>query len=140
MSDVVVLLLIAGMVVFAIWSAIREIKAYRKCLKGHRQYLVSKKRRNRRVLISAVLILEAVFLSFGIFILKFKNPSEALIYWIAPTALIIWLVYLGMRDFRETSHDLDVIVREASDVILKKTNDQIATQATADKSAEHGSI
>jgi hypothetical protein len=124
MIDAVILLLIAGMIVFAVWSAIREIQAYRKYLKGDRQYLVSKKRRNRRVLIAGVLILEAALLSLGVFVLTFKNPSAALIYWIAPTALIIWLVYLGMRDFQETSHDLDVIVREASDVILKKANER----------------
>jgi hypothetical protein len=121
MIDAVVLLLIAGMIVFAVWSAIREIQAYQKYLKGDRQYLVSKKRRNRRVLISGVLILEAILLSLGIFLLTFKDPSLALIYWIAPTGLIIWLVYLGMRDFQETSRDLDVIVREASNVILTKT-------------------
>jgi hypothetical protein len=124
MIDAVILLLIAGMIVFAVWSAIREIQAYRKYLKGDRQYLVSKKRRNRRVLIAGVLILEAALLSLGVFVLTFKNPSAALIYWIAPTVLIIWLVYLGMRDFQETSHDLDVIVREASDVILKKANER----------------
>ena len=132
MIDAVVLLLIAGMIVFAVWSAIREIQAYGKYLKGDKQYLVSKKRRNRRVLIAAVLILEAVLLSLGIFVLKFKNPSAALIYWIAPTALIIWLVYLGMSDFQETSHDLDVIVRETSDVILKKGNEAL-THATTDE-------
>jgi len=130
MIDAIVLLLIAGMIVFAVWSAIREIQAYRKYLKGDKQYLVSKKRPNRRVLIAGVLIIEALLLSLGIFVLTFKNPSAALIYWIAPTALIIWLVYLGMRDFQETSHDLDVIVRETSDVILKK-----AQNATTD---EHG--
>jgi hypothetical protein len=124
MIDAVILLLIAGMIVFAVWSAIREIQAYRKYLKGDRQYLVSKKRRNRRVLIAGVLILEAALLSLGVFVLTFKNPSAALIYWVAPTVLIIWLVYLGMRDFQETSHDLDVIVREASDVILKKANER----------------
>jgi amino acid transporter len=113
-------LLIAGMILFAVWSAAREIKTYRKYLRGEKEYLVSKKRRNRRVCIAGVLIGQAVLLFLGIFILKFQQPLQMLVYWTAPTALIGVLVYLGMQDFRETSHDLDVIVREASDVILKK--------------------
>ena len=121
--DAVIGLLITGMVVFAVSSAVLEIKAYRKYLGGDKQYLVSKRRRNRRVLVSIVLIAESALLFLGIFLLTFKNPSHALIYWIVPTGLIFWLVYLGMRDFQETSRDLDVIVREASDVILKKRND-----------------
>jgi len=108
------------MFLFAIWSAVREIKAYRKYLGGEKQYLVSKRRRNRRVLISFLLIVEATLLLLGIYVIKFQKPEQMLVYWIPPTALIFCLVYLGMQDFRETSHDLDVIVREASDVILKK--------------------
>jgi hypothetical protein len=116
----IVALLIAGMILFAVFSAAREIKAYRKYLGGEKEYLVSKKRRNRRILIAAVLIAEAILLFLGIFALEFQTPMQMLIYWIVPTLLILWLVYLGMQDFRETSHDLDVIVRETSDVILKK--------------------
>ena len=120
---IVVGALISGMILFAVWSAIREVRAYRKYLKGDPQYLVSKKRRNRRVLISTLLILEASFLFLGIYVLRFENPYQSLIYWIIPTGIIIWLVILGMKDFQETSHDLDVIVREASDVILKKRSE-----------------
>ena len=118
--NLIAALLIAGMVLFAVFSAAREIKAYRQYLGGQKEYLVSRKRRNRRVFISFLLIVEAAFLFLGIYLLTFQKPMQMLIYWIAPTLLIIWLVYLGMQDFRETSHDLDVIVREASDTILKK--------------------
>ncbi|MCI0413468.1 hypothetical protein L0222_11815 [bacterium] len=117
--EIIVGLLIAGMIIFAFWSAIREIRLYRNYLEGDREYLVSKQRRNRRVLISAVLILEAAFLFLGFFILTF-TPFQALFFWIPPLLLIVWLVHLGMKDFRETSRDIDVIFREASDVILKK--------------------
>ena len=118
--EIVVGLLIAGMIIFAFWSAIREIRLYRNCLEGDKEYLVSKQRRNRRVVISGVLILEAALLFFGFYILSFANPFQALFFWIPPLMLILWLVYLGMKDFRETSRDIDVIFREASDVILKK--------------------
>ena len=131
--EILVGLLIAGMIVFAVWSSIREIQAYKKYLKGDKQYLVSKKRRNRRVLVAALLILEAVLLSLGIFVLHFENPVESLLYWIVPTVLIICLVVLGMRDFQETSHDLDVIVRETSDVILKHRGEQITHKVTTDE-------
>jgi hypothetical protein len=118
--EIVVGLLIAGMIIFAFWSAIREIRLYRNYLEGDKEYLVSKQRRNRRVIISGVLILEAALLFFGFYILSFANPYEALFFWTPPLMLIVWLVYLGMKDFRETSRDIDVIFREASDVILKK--------------------
>ena len=117
---IVVGLLIAGMIIFAFWSAVREIRLYRNYLEGDKEYLVSKQRRNRRVLISGVLTLEAVLLFLGFYILSFADPFQSLFFWIPPLILIVWLVYLGMKDFRETSRDIDVIFREASDVILKK--------------------
>jgi hypothetical protein len=118
--EIIVGLLITSMLVFAVWSAAREIKAYRSYIHGEKQYLVSKKRRNRRVLVAALLIVEASLLFFGIYVLSFTNPLQALLFWILPLGLIVWLVYLGMKDFQETSRDIDVIFREASDVILKK--------------------
>jgi hypothetical protein len=118
--EIVVGLVIAGMIIFALWSAIREVRLYRNYLEGNKEYLVSKQRRNRRILIATVLILEATLLFLGFYVLSFTNPYEALFFWIPPLALIVWLVYLGMKDFRETSRDIDVIFREASDVILKK--------------------
>jgi hypothetical protein len=122
MMEIVVGLLIAGMIVFAVWSASREIKLYKNYLLGDPQYLVSKQRRNRRVFIAALLILEAAFLFTGVFLLSFPDPLRSLIFWAPPLVLILCLVYLGLKDFRETSRDLDVIVREATDVILKKKN------------------
>lgn len=122
MMEIVVGLLIAGMIVFAVWSASREIKLYKNYLLGDPQYLVSKQRRNRRVFIAALLILEAAFLFTGVFLLSFPDPFRSLIFWAPPLVLILCLVYLGLKDFRETSRDLDVIVREATDVILKKKN------------------
>ncbi len=118
--EIVVGLLIAAMIVFAVGSALREVRLYRISLKGDIQYLVSKRRRNRRLLISTVLLSEAILLFLGIFILEFPNPVAGLLYWLPPFGLIVWMVFLGMRDFQETSKDVDVIFREASDVILKK--------------------
>ncbi len=120
--EIIVGLLIVGMIVFAVWSACREIKLYRNYLHGNKEYLVSKQRRNRRVLIAAVLIVEAVLLFVGIYIVSFAKPTGALIFWTPPLVLILWLVFLGMKDFRETSRDIDVIVRETSDVILRRQN------------------
>ena len=120
--QIVVALVIAGMTIFAVWSAFREIKLYRNYLDGNREYLVSRRRRNRRLVIAALLILEAGLLFAGIFLLSFPDPVKALMFWMPPLLLIIWLVYLGLNDFRETSRDLDVIIRETSDVILKKQN------------------
>jgi hypothetical protein len=122
--EIVVGLLIAGMIVFAIWSGFREIQLYRRYLRGETQYLVSRRRRNRRVLIALVLLVESAFLFYGIYILKFTDPLQALLFWIPPLILIIALVYLGMRDFQETSRDIDVIYREASDVIVKKIKER----------------
>ncbi|HMD79791.1 MAG TPA: hypothetical protein VKE92_00700 [Anaerolineales bacterium] len=120
--QIVVALVIAGMTVFAVWSAFREIKLYRNYLHGNPEYLISRRRRNRRLIIAGLLILEAGFLFAGIFILSFSDPLKALTFWISPLLLIIWLVYLGLNDFRETSRDIDMIIRETSDVILKKQN------------------
>jgi hypothetical protein len=117
---IVVGLVIAGMIIFALGSAIREVRLYRNYLEGNKEYLVSKQRRNRRILIAAVLILEATLLFLGIYVLSFADPFQSLFFLIPPLTLIVWLVYLGMKDFRETSRDIDVIFREASDVILKK--------------------
>jgi len=84
--------------------------------------IATERRRNRRLIIAGLLILEAGFLFAGIFILSFSDPLKALTFWISPLLLIIWLVYLGLNDFRETSRDIDMIIRETSDVILKKQN------------------
>jgi hypothetical protein len=120
--QMIVSLVIAGMTIFAVWSAYREIKLYRNYLQGNPEYLVSRRRRNRRLLIAALLIVEACLLSAGIFLISFSDPVKSLVFWTPPLLLIFWLVYLGLSDFRETSRDIDLIVRETSDVILKKQN------------------
>jgi hypothetical protein len=120
MMQIVVGLLIAGMVLFAGWSAQREIKLYRSYLQGNKHYLISKRRRNRRLMISMILLIEAALLCAGSFLLSFASPVQSLTFWIPQLALILILIYLGMKDFRETSRDIDVIVREASEVFLKK--------------------
>src|SRR5688500_15573038 len=103
---IVVGVLIACMVTFAVWSAAREISAYNQYLKGSREYLISKKRRNRRLLIAFILIAEALLLFLGIFLIEFADPIQALLFWLPPLALILLLVYLGLRDFKQTSRDL----------------------------------
>jgi hypothetical protein len=120
--QIIVGLVIAGMIIFAVWSALREIRLYRNYLQGDREYLVSRRRRNRRLLIAALLIFEAAFLFTGIFLVHISDPVKALLFWAPPLLLIFWLVYLGLSDFRETSRDIDMIVRETADVILKKPN------------------
>ena len=118
--QIVVALLLAGMVIFAVWSSVREIKAYRHYLKGSREYLISRQRRNRRLFIAFLLILEAAMLFLGIYVLNFTDPVQALVYWLPPLIIIFWMMYLGIRDFRQTSKDLDVIVREAAEDFYKR--------------------
>jgi hypothetical protein len=115
-----VALLIAGMMIFGIFSAIREISVYRQALKGELQYLVSRKRLTRRLLVSFLLLLEASFLLLGFFLLSFENPLQNLLFWIPPLALIFIIVYLGILDFRETNRDLNRIMREAASETLKE--------------------
>jgi hypothetical protein len=120
-----VALLIAGMMIFGIVSAIREISVYRQALKGELQYLVSRKRLTRRLLVSFLLLLEATFLLLGFFLLSFENPLQNLLFWIPPLVLILVIVFLGILDFRETSRDLNRIMREAASETLKeKANGQ----------------
>ena len=115
-----VALLIAGMMIFGIISALREITVYRQALKGELQYLVSRKRLTRRLLVSFFLLLEASFLLVGFFLLSFENPLQNLIFWIPPLLLIFVIIYLGILDFRETSRDLNRIMREAASETLKE--------------------
>ena len=115
-----VALLIAGMMIFGIFSAIREISVYRQALKGELQYLVSRKRLTRRLLVSFLLLLEASFLLLGFFLLSFENPLQNLLFWIPPLAVIFIIVYLGILDFRETNRDLNRIMREAASETLKE--------------------
>src|SRR5262249_42189001 len=115
---ILVAFVIAAMVTFALFSAYREISLYRQSQREDSNYFVSRKRRNRRILISAVLLLESTFLFFGFFIIEFKQPHLALLYWLPALLLIVALVLLSLQDYRETSRDLDKIFEEASKSFL----------------------
>jgi hypothetical protein len=110
---VVVLLIVAGMLGFAVVSAIREIRVYRKALKGDELYLVSSSRLKRRLLISMLLVVETIFLIIGVFFFTVEKPYQELLFWAAPLFLIFLLIHLSVRDFRETSRDIDRIFKEA---------------------------
>ena len=113
-------LIIAGMVLFAMISGAREILLYRSALRGDTQFLISKRRLRRRLLVSLVLILEGALLLLGFFILAFDSPFEVLLFWALPLLLIVLLVYLSVLDFRETSRHIDRIFLEASESIRAK--------------------
>ena len=121
-----VLVLIIGMAAFAVVSGLREINLYKRYITGETQYLVSKRRRNRRLLTSTILILEATLLFLGFFVLDFADPISALAFWIPPLMLIIFLVYLSLLDFRETSREIDHIMKEAFEIILRKAQENAA--------------
>jgi hypothetical protein len=114
-----VLLMIAGMGGFSVISAIREIRLYRKVLKGADLYLVSRRRLNRRLFISFILLAETTFLLVGVFFFTAEKPYQELLFWTPPLLLIILLVHLSLRDFRETSRDIDTIFKEARNSALK---------------------
>lgn len=111
--NVLILLLVAAMGGFAIVSAIREIRLYRKALKGDELYLVSRRRRNRRLLISLLLLSEAILLAVGFFFFTAETPFQELLFWIFPLLMILILIRLSLQDFRETSRDIDRIFKEA---------------------------
>lgn len=113
-------LLIAAMILFAIFTAVRESNQYQKALKGEIEYLVSRKRRNRRMWISTILLLEAALLYFGFFRLNFMLPWQALMFWCTPIVLIGLLVHLSFLDLRETRRDIDRIYQEAYRTALSK--------------------
>ena len=118
--DLTVGLIIAGMLLFALISAIREILLYQSALRGNTQFLVSKRRLQRRLFVSVVLILEAVLLYLGFFALTLDSPFAALLFWTPPMLLIGLLLYLSIVDYRETSRDIDRIFLEASNTIREK--------------------
>lgn len=109
----------AAMLTFAVVSGAREITVYRKALRGEVEYLVSKKRLKRRLLISAILTIESVLLFAGFFLLAPRSPEIELLYWLPALVLIFFLISLTMQDFRETRQDIDRIFREARDTARK---------------------
>jgi hypothetical protein len=117
--DALVLLIGAAMAGFSLVSAIREIRLYRRAIKGDELYLISRRRRNRRLFISLLLLVESAFLVMGHFFYRAENPNHELLYWVLPLAIIILLVHLSLQDFRETSRDIDRIFKEARNIALK---------------------
>jgi hypothetical protein len=109
----------AAMTAFAVLTAWREIKLYKKAVKGEVQYLISQKRLKRRLLISLILVSEAGLLLFGFFFLHAASPHFELLFWIVPFCLIFLVLTLTFRDFHETRRDVDLIFREARDSALK---------------------
>ena len=126
--DSLVSFVISAVTLFAVLTGAREIILYRKYVGGELQYLVSKERRNRRLFISFVLVVEAALLFLGFFVLSFGRPWQALLYWAAPLLLVGCLVYLSVMDFRETTRDIDQIFQEASQSILKKVKENLSAE------------
>ena len=118
--DMTVSLIIAGMVLFGVISAAREILLYRSALRGNTEFLISKSRLQRRLFVSVVLIVESALLLLGFFVLTLDSPFAALLFWTPPLLLIGLLVYLSILDYRETSRDIDRIFLEASNTIREK--------------------
>lgn len=112
-------MLVGGLVAFSLGSAAKEIRLYRRAVRGEIQYLVSRARRNRRLLIAAFLLVEALLLFFGTFVLSLKNPGWTLLYWTPGLLLMIVVMLLAFQDFRETRRDMDRIFREAVQSAIK---------------------
>ena len=115
-------ILICGLVVFSVGSAVREIRLYRRAERGEIQYLVSRQRRNRRLIVSLLLLIEAGLLHLGSFVLAFRSPHIALLYWIPALLLMMVVIALGFRDLRETRRDIDRIFHEAARSALKSVD------------------
>jgi len=114
-------ILILAIVGFSIFSGIREVRVYRRARRGEPLLLVSRARLRRRLVISALLLIVAAFLFVGFFLLNSKDPLLNLGVWIPPLFLIAAVVYLSIQDFRETSRDLDRIMRDATDIARKES-------------------
>jgi hypothetical protein len=119
--------LILAIVLFSVFSGIREISVYRKARSGEPLYLVSKKRLRRRLIISGILLIVSLFLFLGFFVVSSSAPLSNLMIWVPPLILIILVVYLSIQDFRETSRDLDRILRDASEIARQKIKETSET-------------
>ena len=117
-------IIIVLMLVFASVTAVREIKLYRKALTGNIQYLISKSRLARRLTVSGLLFVESIFFVIGFYVLNLSDPLHSLLFWTPALILILLVVYLGMRDFRETRRDIDKILLEAARTSVRKKNDE----------------
>jgi hypothetical protein len=113
---------------FAFYTAIREISLYRKALKGEIHFLISKSRLKRRLIVSALLVVESALLVMGYFVLKL-SPGQSLLFWIFALILIFLVIFLAMRDFHQTRKDIDKI-------FLESAHAAIVTAAKAKREAE----
>lgn len=107
-------IIIVLMLGFASVTAFREIKLYRKALTGKVQYLISKSRLARRLTVSGLLFVESIFFIIGFYLLNLSGPLQSLLFWTPALILILLVVYLGMKDFRETRRDIDKILLEVA--------------------------
>ncbi|MCI0443697.1 hypothetical protein L0244_23250 [bacterium] len=112
--NIAVGIIIVAMLVFAVVTASREITLYRKALAGKVQYLISKSRLARRLTVSGLLFVESFFFVIGFYVLNLSDPLQSLLFWTPALILILLVVYLAMRDFRETRRDIDKILLEAA--------------------------
>jgi hypothetical protein len=132
-------IIIVLMLIFASYTAVREIALYRKALTGKVQYLISKSRLARRLTVSGLLFVESIFFVIGFFLLNLSDPLQSLLFWTPGLIPILLVVYLGMRDFRETRRDIDKILLEAARTsIREKKLGDIETQGSRE-AGEQGS-
>jgi uncharacterized membrane protein YjfL (UPF0719 family) len=129
--NIAVGIIIISMLVFAVVTASREITLYRKALAGKVQYLISKSRLARRLTVSGLLFVESIFFVIGFYVLNLSDPLQSLLFWTPALILILLVVYLAMRDFRETRRDIDKILLEAAHTnIREKKEASIRTQGS----------
>jgi hypothetical protein len=129
--NIAVGIIIISMLVFAVVTASREITLYRKALAGKVQYLISKSRLARRLTVSGLLFVESIFFVIGFYVLNLSDPLQSLLFWTPALILILLVVYLAMRDFRETRRDIDKILLEATQTsIREKKEASIRTQGS----------
>jgi hypothetical protein len=129
--NIAVGIIIVLMLVFAVVTASREITLYRKALAGKVQYLISKSRLARRLTVSGLLFVESIFFVIGFYVLNLSDPLQSLLFWTPALILILLVVYLAMRDFRETRRDIDKILLEATQTsIREKKEASIRTQGS----------
>lgn len=121
-------ILILAIIAFSVYSGLREISVYNRARKGQRLFLVSRKRLQRRLIISAMLLIVSFFLLLGFFVATPITPGETLAIWIPPLLLVLIVVYLSIQDFRETSKDLDRILRDATDAAREKIKERSETR------------
>lgn len=117
-------IIIVSMLVFASVTAFREIKLYRKALSGKVQYLISKSRLARRLTVSGLLFVESIFFVIGFYVLNLSDPLQSLLFWTPALGLILLVVYLGMKDFRQTRRDIDKILLEAAHTAVRQKKEE----------------